>query len=175
MNRKKTINTNENININTNTKSDIPSNFSKVKFSQSNYNVINLKSLENTGYIPNNFDYLAEHKIILYKKIEELELELKEIFLETVAYERLYKDIYELKDRIFEECQSDNDEIEKILRDEFNRINEERKKLSSAQESEKSRLNQQLNQLKSEKSQLMVQVENLERRVIDIEKQIGKY
>jgi len=77
------------------------------------------------------------------------------------------------KDSIQETLKSKTHEVKTTLLQELNKVEEDMKRHFSHQKAENSRLQQQISQLKSEKTVLQGQLIALQRRIGDLEMQVG--
>ncbi len=115
------------------------------------------------------------------KKFFYLILKLKKTFQESIQQvaEEMNthkKDVTSLKtekDTLQEMLQLKAREVKSTLIQELNKVEDEMKRHFSHQKAENSRLQQQISQLKTEKTVLQNQLIALQRRITDLEMQVG--
>ncbi len=98
---------------------------------------------------------------------------MKQISDEFKAYKKDANDLQAQKDRIAKLINTKSDGVKENLKNEINKVDEEMKKHFSHHKAENSRLQQQISQLQGEKNNIQNLLMALQRRISDIEMQIG--
>jgi len=106
-------------------------------------------------------------------KLQTLEESIQQVADEMNAHKKDVTSLKTEKDSLQEMLKLKTHEVKATLIQELNKVEEEMKRHFSHQKAENSRLQQQISQLKTEKTVLQNQLIALQRRITDLEMQVG--
>ena len=136
-----------------------------------NYMEINETKSMNTG--GKNDIGATQNSASLKGKLSILEENINDIANEMNSHKGEVSNLKLQKDNIQDLLKSKHDEVKNTLIQDLNKVEEEMKKHFGHQKAENSRLQQQISQLKTEKTVLQQQLISLQKRIIDLEMQVG--
>ena len=135
------------------------------------FNSSNLGNLAQTG---NNFNATnSENSATLKGKLASLEEQIQLVADEMNNHKKDVVSLKNEKDTLQEILKMKTHEVKNTLLQELNKVEDEMKRHFSHQTSENSRLQQQITSLKAEKTALQNQLIALQRRISDLEMQVG--
>ena len=137
---------------------------------QGEFNASNLGQLTQTG---NYFASNSSNPATLKGKLASLEEQIQLVADEMNNHKKDVVSLKNEKDTLQEILKMKNSESKNTLLQELNRVEDEMKRHFSHQISENSRLQQQITSLKAEKTALQTQLIALQRRISDLEMQVG--
>ena len=141
------------------------------KTGQGEFNSINLGQLSQTG---NNFGAAnSSNSATLKGKLSSLEEQIQLVADEMNTHKKDVVSLKNEKDTLQEILKLKTHEVKNTLLQELNKVEDEMKRHFSHQTSENSRLQQQITSLKAEKTALQNQLIALQRRISDLEIQVG--
>lgn len=106
-------------------------------------------------------------------KLQTLEESISIVAEEMNAHKKEVASLKSEKDSLTELLRLKNNEVKQTLTQELNKVEEEMKRHFAHQKAENSRLQQQISQLKTEKTVLSNQLQSIQRRIVDLEMQVG--
>ena len=106
-------------------------------------------------------------------KLQTLEESISIVAEEMNAHKKEVASLKSEKDSLTELLRLKNNEVKQTLTQELNKVEEEMKWHFAHQKAENSRLQQQISQLKTEKTVLSNQLQAIQRRIVDLEMQVG--
>ena len=106
-------------------------------------------------------------------KLQTLEESISIVAEEMNAHKKEVASLKSEKDSLTELLRLKNNEVKQTLTQELNKVEEEMKRHFAHQKAENSRLQQQISQLKTEKTVLSNQLQAIQRRIVDLEMQVG--
>ena len=106
-------------------------------------------------------------------KLQTLEESISLVAEEMNAHKKEVASLKTEKDNLTELLRLKNNEVKQTLTQELNKVEEEMKRHFAHQKAENSRLQQQISQLKTEKTVLSNQLQAIQRRIVDLEMQVG--
>ena len=115
----------------------------------------------------------SQNSASLKGKLGILEESINDIANEMNAHKGEVNNLKFQKDNIQELLKSKHDEVKNTLLQDLNKVEEEMKRHFGHQKAENSRLQQQISQLKTEKTVLQQQLISLQKRIVDLEMQVG--
>ena len=131
----------------------------------------NLGQLTQTG---NNFGNAnSSNAATLKGKLASLEEQIQLVADEMNTHKKVVVSLKNEKDTLQEILKLKTHEVKNTLLQELNKVEDEMKRHFSHQTSENSRLQQQITSLKAEKTALQNQLIALQRRISDLELQVG--
>ena len=130
------------------------------------------KKFDTTSSLYKN-DNDSSNSASLKGKLTILERSINEIAGEMNTHKNEVSHLKSEKDSIQEQLKSKHHEVKNTLIQDLNKVEEEMKKHFSHQKAENLRLQQQISQLKTEKTVLHSQLITLQRRITDLEMQVG--
>ena len=130
----------------------------------------NLGQLTQTG---NNFGANSSNAATLKGKLASLEEQIQIVADEMNTHKKDVVSLKNEKDTLQEILKLKTHEVKNTLLQELNKVEDEMKRHFSHQTSENSRLQQQITSLKAEKTALQNQLIALQRRISDLEMQVG--
>lgn len=139
---------------------------SNIKRGTNNYNESSTANKQEHGINSSNSASLKGKLTILEDSIEDVKNEMTQHKLEVSQFKSE-------KDSIQEMLKTKTHEVKESLINELLKVEEEMKRHFSHQKAENSRLQQQISQLKTEKTVLSSQLLYLKRRIEELEMQVG--
>lgn len=106
-------------------------------------------------------------------KLQTLEEAIAQVAEEMNAHKKEVASLKAEKDNLTDLLRTKNNEVKQTLTQELNKVEEEMKRHFAHQKAENSRLQQQISQLKTEKTVLSNQLQAIHRRIVDLEMQVG--
>ena len=106
-------------------------------------------------------------------KLQVLDLTMADIIKEINLHKSDVNSLKTEKDSIQENLRNKHEEVKNTLLGDLNKVEEEMKRHFGHQKAENSRLQQQISQLKTEKTVLNQQLISLHKRINDLEIQVG--
>jgi chromosome segregation ATPase len=106
-------------------------------------------------------------------KLQTLEESIAQVAEEMNAHKKEVSNLKAEKDSLTDLLRLKNNEVKQTLTQELNKVEEEMKRHFAHQKAENSRLQQQISQLKTEKTVLSNQLQAIQRRIVDLEMQVG--
>ena len=106
-------------------------------------------------------------------KLQTLEESISIVAEEMNAHKKEVASLKSEKDSLTELLRLKNNEVKQTVTQELNKVEEEMKRHFAHQKAENSRLQQQISQLKTEKTVLSNQLQAIQRRIVDLEMQVG--
>jgi chromosome segregation ATPase len=106
-------------------------------------------------------------------KLQTLEESISQVAEEMNAHKKEVASLKAEKDSLTDLLRLKNNEVKQTLTQELNKVEEEMKRHFAHQKAENSRLQQQISQLKTEKTVLSNQLQAIQRRIVDLEMQVG--
>ena len=106
-------------------------------------------------------------------KLQTLEDSISLVAEEMNAHKKEVASLKAEKDSLTDLLRLKNNEVKQTLTQELNKVEEEMKRHFAHQKAENSRLQQQISQLKTEKTVLSNQLQAIQRRIVDLEMQVG--
>ena len=106
-------------------------------------------------------------------KLQTLEESISIVAEEMNAHKKEVASLKSEKDSLTELLRLKNNEVKQTLTQERKKGEEEMKRHFAHQKAENSRLQQQISQLKTEKTVLSNQLQAIQRRIVDLEMQVG--
>lgn len=106
-------------------------------------------------------------------KLQVLDLTMADIIKEINLHKSDVNSLKTEKDSIQENLRNKHEEVKNTLLGDLNKVEEEMKRHFGHQKAENSRLQQQISQLKTEKTVLNQQLISLQKRINDLEIQVG--
>lgn len=134
-----------------------------------NYKDDNISS----GYMNKDIGANTANSASLKGKLTTLEESIEEVKNEMTTHKTEVSQFKMEKDSIQDNLKTKTHEVKESLINELHKVEEEMKRHFSHQKAENSRLQQQISQLKSEKSVLNNQLLYLKRRIEELELQVG--
>ena len=128
---------------------------------------------EETSFNVKSDGLTTQNTASLKGKLSVLEETITEIAQEMNSHKNDVNMLKSEKDSIQENLKNKHDEVKNTLISDLNKVEEEMKRHFGHQKAENSRLQQQISQLKTEKTVLHQQLISLQKRINDLEIQVG--
>ncbi len=125
------------------------------------------------GQSGKDFGMNSSNAASLKGKLQNLEEAIQQIADEMNMHKKEVTGLKQEKDTLQEMLKLKTHEVKETLLQELHKVNEEMNRHFSHQKAENSRLQQQISQLKTDKTVLQNQLISLQRRISDLEMQVG--